>query len=490
MGKIFMSMKGLIIIVALIISGDCLVVQTPPDIAGVVFPHWQYVSQYFAYPVTAPFWNKNYSLSIIGDGCSSPPQGTSLSGQIGVFLVATRDLRCFVTDSVANWSPTNPTAFLWADYQGISMWGGWNPYRIPPNDIPIFVTSFSDQRTAIINDYFTNSAVLFSAFENITVLLDSPSPVPYMQKALYPGTDQFVRWFGVTLALIAMNLSIWKLSAFVQYEGGVKTSIPQMVLFFSFLSGLFLLLYFMVWGGSLNPEAISPYDAWEGVYWCPAGFYYTALIILGFYLGEISRLTSSQGVPGLSLMKIPAIVFIVVTWCILISEMVTTAADGTGLDSVNNTMLFSFFFAWIGVILPFAVSAVLAWGVISLLRSLGSAQGSKLRFFRIIAIVLFAIACMWTFLLVNALMFYIPGDFLDRMGSLQWNLLLWDYYWLRDLMYLLGVALPLICVILNFQISVQKEIELSKSGTSSTSSASSSSSSSSSSSQNDPVIEL
>merc|ERR1711916_245448 len=268
------------------------------------------------------------------------------------------------------------------------------------------------------------------------------------------------------------------------------TSMSQMVLFFSFLSGLFLLLYFMVLGGSLNPEAISPYDAWEGVYWCPAGFYYTALIILGFYLGEISRLTSSQGVPGLSLMKIPAIVFIVVTWCILISEMVTTAADGTGLDSVNNTMLFSFFFAWIGVILPFAVSAVLAWGVISLLRSLGSAQGSKLRFFRIIAIVLFAIACMWTFLLVNALMFYIPGDFLDRMGSLQWNLLLWDYYWLRDLMYLLGVALPLICVILNFQISVQKEIELSKSGTSSTSSASSSSSSSSSSSQNDPVIEL
>merc|ERR1711991_1035772 len=111
---------------------------------------------------------------------------------------------------------------------------------------------------------------------------------------------------------------------------------------------------------------------------------------------------------------------------------------------------------------------VLLWGVFSLLISLSSSGGNTLRFIRVILISLLAMGTMWTFLLLHAIMAYVPADFLDRLGN-DWGLALWNYYWLRDLFMILGVSPALIGVILNFQVSVQNEIELSKSGTSSTS---------------------
>lgn len=480
---------GLALLLLLPLS-TALVFENPAPIAGQVYPYWQYVSQYNRFPVSAPFWNQTYPTTVIGDGCSAPPAGTSLAGRVAVVVVASRDMRCLVPDAINNWNPTNPVAYLWADYQGITMWGGFDPYNVPSNSVPIFVSSFQDIRTARINDYFTNSAVLFAVFPNITIRLDSPSHPPYLEKALLPGPDMFVRWFGGALGVVIMVLSIYKLGQLVLFETRVTASIPQLCLALSFCSGFFMYLMFGLFGGSLNHTLVVPYDSFEGIFWFSVGFYYSALVLMGFYLGEVSRLSSAQGVPGLSVMRIPAAIFLAITWAILIAEMGVTAGDASGLDSVQQTTLFNFFFAWIGVVLPFAVSAVLLWGVFSLLISLSSSGGNTLRFIRVILISLLAVCTMWTFLLLHAIMAYVPADFLDRLGN-DWGLALWNYYWLRDLFMILGVSPALIGVILNFQVSVQKEIELSKSGTSSTSGSSSSSSSgSSSSSSADPVIEL
>lgn len=230
---------------------------------------------------------------------------------------------------------------------------------------------------------------------------------------------------------------------------------------------------------------ISNFDVLEFFVFFHVGFTFTGVLILGFYFGEIASLTSAQSVPGLSKMKIPAAVFIIVLWAVVISEGIVNTVDATFQTANGGNLLQEFYFAWLGVVVPFACTAVLLWGSISLLLAMrgGGNTGAILRVSLLaVAIVVF----YWAFGLVGFLFFFAPGlNAFVFFGPFT----LQELSGLRALFFLLGFGLINICMTLAFSVSTEKEIEVSKSGTSSTSGSSGASSSSSSSSA-DPVIEL
>merc|ERR1712000_425644 len=170
-----------------------------------------------------------------------------------------------------------------------------------------------------------------------------------------------------------------------------------------------------------------------------------------------------QSVPGLQIMRIPAMIVILALW---------------GIRDLNVAI---FSIAW-GL-----AGFLVIWGTVSLLSQLGSANQNKGGIVRLIvltgAIVVIFWGCGFT-LLVFTNFFNISGVVaLDAQGPEYIDVVL------LALNIFAPSAIGLIFVYV-FRVQIQKEIEISKSGTSSTSGASGSSSSSSSSNSADPVIEL
>jgi len=199
-------------------------------------------------------------------------------------------------------------------------------------------------------------------------------------------------------------------------------------------------------------------------------YFYSSVVVYSFYLGEVSRITANS-IAGLNVFKWPAIVFCAGIFVIEIVIGSLFASFPGGLD--YNQILLILYCSY--AIVMGSSSLLLAWGTISLTRSLVGAGKSA-----------FCVRVV----VVNALMFlslWCSSSFI-WMGVSGLNLNSRSY-WVGYFSPLwIGVAVIGLAIAFSFRVSVQKEIEISKSGTSSTSSTSKSSSSSSSSS--DPVIEL
>jgi hypothetical protein len=207
----------------------------------------------------------------------------------------------------------------------------------------------------------------------------------------------------------------------------------------------------------------------------------TQIMILGFYYGEVARLTSAQSVPGLQIMRIPAAIVILALWVVTIVAGSLDATRDSLNGGIRNLNISVFSIAW-GL-----AGFLVIWGTISLLLQLG-ASTQKAAIVRLIvltgAIVVIFWACGFAFLVFTNF-FTIPAtQALDLRGVENLDIVL------LALNIFAPSAIGLIFVYV-FRVQVQKEIEISKSGTSSTSGTSgSASSSSSSSSSSDPVIEL
>jgi hypothetical protein len=304
-----------------------------------------------------------------------------------------------------------------------------------------------------------------------------------------------IQYLALALGLVVMLVCIAKLALFVHDEG-IKLSIAQIVIANCFCAGLFWFVMVGLFGSiNLTVPVIVPGDAQGGTLFMTLGFVYTAVVTLSFYFIEISALTKSS-IKGLDKMKIPAIVFLAITWAVVISadlveaiDPVYTAAGGISAGA-SQTLLFNFFFAWLGVIVPFMCTAVLVFGTVSLLMAIRGSNNTG-AIWRLSFTAVWIILMVWCFCLPAFLIMYVPGFSLATYPAFM-NFTPSELFGMRTLFWTIGYMGIALVLPLNFSLSVSKEIELSKSATSSTSSSSSSrsGSSTSSSASSDPVIEL
>ncbi len=492
--------------------------MSPPSLAGQSFPYWSHRTQANYFQNAAPsIFFRNYSLVVGNLGCDAlTSSGVSyttaqVSGKIVVMVSHERDSQCTVQGAQANFKPFNPAGLIYRPRLGMSRaWGASNPYQPASNDIPVWYTGVTPGIPIAISGSTAPNINGGNGLRtpNATIFLDMPYINYYELELLCPagypwnyglGNATYVAcplqsgtYFAFFISLFLLCLSTAKLAQFVQAEGKIHFSISQMVLSACWLAGLFYFITRCVFGGDVNLFAIVPYDSFEGMADIPFAFMFTAVLVMGFYFGEMSRLTSRHTVPGLSALKIPAIVFIIFVWAIFIADNLVNALDPLAIDvKTDSTTLYNFFFIWMAVIVPLVCSAILIWGMISIILALSSSP-NKGSLVRIMILCGFAICFIWAFGVVHWLNNYQPFGYLTVRGGFNdlWEI---PFYAVRMWMgnfYCCGTCI-LLCFC--FSVTVSKEIEISKSGTSSTSSANSSSKSSKSSSgssSSDPVIEL
>jgi len=214
------------------------------------------------------------------------------------------------------------------------------------------------------------------------------------------------------------------------------------------------------------------------VYW-PLACAFTGVTLMGLYFKEISSLTSVQTSSGFRLLLVPSIVVLSGAWFMVL------LAGGFGTNPTLNAFNASpqkAVFALIVVILSVSFVIVI-WGAIELIfASRGNQNGAVTR---VIVLSVIAACINVAFGIAFALNFTFIGDYFVNISILS----IIAFY---EMLMIFVPCCVTILVMINFQVSVAKEIELSKSGTSSTSSSTNKSSSKSSSSTSgaDPVIEL
>ena len=481
----------MVLLFVLFSIASSLVFEAPASLAGAEYPHHVHLSQNSIFDNRPNFWNRTYDVAFLFQSACLPLSLTAaeVSGKILVFASSERDFGCTMSDVVNKFNPLNPVAYLVSDFFGFGPWGSFNQYAMPSNDVPVFYTGNQAPYSATYGDFGTNlAAVIFTDPNNTRIRLTHPTMSPFFRTLFFPRTsDGAVRWINYTVCLILVLVATFKYSQIYSAEGAVKASIPQMVIGLSFVVGVISLVNYGMLGGIANSSAIAPIDGFQFTFLFAIATYYAALMVLGFYFGEVASITSAKNVPGLGRLRLPAVIFILVNYIFFIVFGAIDASDFLADDSVNLVGYRNLAFAWIGVVCPFIVSCILVWGSISLLQGFYSMGKISWPAVRIFLIALLCILTMWTLLFMVNIYAYGPGT---TLNTVVFETVVQDYFWQRDLMTVFGTCFPCILICLNFSVSVSKEIEISKSGTSSTSGSSGSAVSSSSSSSSDPVIEL
>jgi hypothetical protein len=478
------------ILVFFVAVSSAFVIRGPVGNAAVgrSYPMWSLFTQINLFESNRTFdwmWNQNYSVAV---SSSCPPTlSVDPRGKIIVWTQSELSSACTNQQVVNAFNPLGPVGYIM-----VQSGGSWrsatqfNPYYPVSNELPVWwhgVNPVIPMGTAFLPVNYAGS-VLSNPNCSLTLTYPEQNPIMVRYSTHFPGSWSQLPYFAISLGLLAMIFASWKISLFVHLQGVSIYSIPQLVLACNFLGGFFI---FLIWGlfgsASTNDFAIVPADAGSALLFFPLIFVFSGMIILGFYFGEIARLSSASS-GGFEKMKIPVIIFLSLTALIIIIANIVEASDPVISAQTGNTQLNQFFFAWLGVIVPVAVTGVLVFGCLVLLMAMKDSS-NKTPIIRIILIGVICVLSVWI-IFAGVFMFYFPNQ---SLTSPPWSTLTFEeFQGIRSLLLDLGCAIPCIFLSFNFSVAVQKEIEISKSGTSSTTSSKSSSSSSSSS--QDPVIEL
>ena len=471
-----------------------------PYAVGQIYPLYVEIYQYGVFEKVLTFpWRTELPITLgSADPCDGPVAGVNYTGSVVLFPnIGESRNRCNLAEIQALYVPSGCVALFGSDVLGDRQaWGGANPYNRISNDLPIFYSGAQDPAAngyGLSYEFFESGAeVLYFGFldggGNTTIVLNYPDANPYMFALHNTGPYQAVIYLSLAWGLFNMLLAAWKLSAFIFVAGRFAFSIPIVVICCMFACSFFVFLTQGIFGGFSNVTQVVPLDVNQFlVMYIPTGFLYSGIIVLGFYFGEVARLTSAQSVPGLDKLLIPAIIWLAITWAILFSSAAVEAADPFQRGGTNFSSLETFFYVMIGVLLPFFSLIPLFWGSFILLKTL-KGSGHQSTIIRIAGLTVLLFLLIFSLILLSWTFRFDPEAwvFNTQPGWLTFFNLIYN----QDFFYLTGTLACCTLILLNFSVTVEKEIEVSKSGTSSTSSGSSSSSSSSSSKSADPVIEL
>lgn len=309
------------------------------------------------------------------------------------------------------------------------------------------------------------------------------------------------RWWSVIACMIILLMTTAKLYLFFHVQEKFALTLPIIVLGLCWLTG-----FFFAFGTIFFPTDVAiPYYVLVGLGYICWPLLWTACIVLGFYFRDVSTLTTSaEGTQNvLGKMLIPAVIVMTIVWAIFMAIVIY-------LQFYGAVEINSFFFgraaqgyqdtqnqeylvvqAAVSFACIIIVMAVLAFGAISIVMgSSGMSSEGKRTIYSIAGLSLFILLILGSFGI-----FFWTGELSPRNKGWMigvpaiYGIMLWKY-----LIPTMHHLLIVVAMCFAFRVSVDKEIEMSKSGTSSTSGMSSSSSggssSSSSSSSRDPVIEL
>jgi hypothetical protein len=329
-------------------------------------------------------------------------------------------------------------------------------------------------------DYF--SFLPFFGFQNVTLSLDYPGENPLYQREGYIGGSlSVIQSLGITLSVLLLMWSVYRWTGFFILMNQIF-SLPSVILALNiWLAGFILFQSFTLnffggifFGTNLVRQVGDFFEIWV---WQICS---TQIILLGFYLGEVANITSVQRVPGLDKLKIPAAIVIALLWAATLASQGVEAWGNGPTGGVREFQITVFVICWT------ACAVVAFWGSITLLLS--AAKGGSSKKILVISILtmlccVILLACAICYLVMKNYALEIVVKELDPRGiqvlsELELSLLIFGP----------SVIGGVFCIL--FRTETQKEIEMSKSGTSSTSSSAGSSKSSSSSATNDPVIEL
>ena len=336
------------------------------------------------------------------------------------------------------------------------------------------------------------------------VLEEMPGSLSGEQRQLgYQGSFyNFVIYFNVTLVLIMLVMSTSKLYLFLHVQEKFALTLPIIILGLCVLASFFSLFNTVFF----TSNTAAPQEVLEGLQLLVWPLLWTACIVLGFYFGDVSMLTSSSSTSRiLGKMVVPAVAVLFLVWGLFLGLTIYVTFLGAGdtndhfFESLaqGNSDVLVYNLLVVRAAASFScvivcVAIVLFGGISIFLSSSGmSSEGRK----TIIAIS--GLSLFITLVIGGLGLFYWSNYF--TFNNVGWSPGFTDLHRIAiwELMVpILHHFLIVVALCFTFRISVDKEIEMSKSGTSSTSSSSSSSlsssnsSSSSSSSTRDPVIEL
>lgn len=345
--------------------------------------------------------------------------------------------------------------------------------------------------------------IYFTAFKNPNITINLTPPVPnqmWMDFRTSGSTTQFCYAANIISSLALLMVATAKINYFLHIQG-FRLTLPIVTLLFAIIGAIVGVFHsevgFFAWRGSIH---VYFWNFW--IFW-PLACAITMEILMGLYFKEIASLTSSKlpniqcffvsdsffflgkKVPGLDVMFWPAVILIGGAWFMVLLAGGFQTNPQLNLGSNAQTGVFAILIVVISI-----GFLIVVYGTIFLLIGIRGVEGeAKKAILSVIAVTGFATltntACGLAFLVeIN----YIPNLWNNSMGIVN----IVCFYELF-MVFVPNCVMLMFCV--NFRITVEKEIEVSKSATSSTSSfggksSTSSSSSSSSSKHQEPVIEL
>jgi len=381
----------------------------------------------------------------------------------------------------------------------LTEWMAFGQFSVTPyrQGVPVLFPALTDAEIQmpigeylnVVNCFFLLSALLYGGdpgMVNATVAFDYPVASASLKAySTYSGNLFSVQWIGFSFSLIVMIVATFKYTQMYTLENGVRMSVPQTTIVFCFLTGVFCMITaFNMALANPNMRFLLPASTFFQQW--PFACIFTALIILGFYMREISLLTSSSHGAVLEKMKIPACIVVSLLWIVVI------LASGLGLGVCGNQVcqsskVFSQFAFAMFVIIATATFAFLTWGCVSVLMTLD--RSSKNFWAVLLVVVLCMTSCVSSVVLgiLFETLFWIFAFNISTV-ALFVNASVSSYQAMLPAFEIFGPVVSAFLILMIFRVSVSKEIELSKSATSSTSASSKSSSSSSSASEN--IVEL
>jgi hypothetical protein len=310
---------------------------------------------------------------------------------------------------------------------------------------------------------------------NISARFDTPEANVVMQAYESVSSLGFIRWCSYSMSFLALIIIIVKYTLFYSLEGFKPfSSLAQSVLGLCLLSCFWFQIFIL-----FGPSSGGIYWPWQAAVFFQTHYqpyWYSAIVIYSFYLGEVSQITSNK-IAGLQFFKFPAIFVCVVVFCLELIQASCFAASAASLNFLALVSMTNYMY----LVAACCISTLVIVTTSLLCRNLLQ-MGQHLKVLRFVVVGLICIACLM-FSNMQAYFLATGPAFQGTQETLYLAQLAGNYF-----------SQGIICLLFAFifDVTVQKEIEMSKSGTSSTSSSQSksSSSSSSSSSQSDPVIEL
>jgi hypothetical protein len=315
---------------------------------------------------------------------------------------------------------------------------------------------------------------------NITARYDYPDFNEAQKDVDTPSTVfGFIYFTALALCIISLIIVSGKFFLFVSHQG-LSFSMAQIELALVGLATFFL-FFWLLFGRwmSNNYLTFGPTSFFQ---WHYLPYWYAAVALFAFYLAEVSLITTGSGSSNtLNIFKWPAVFVCAALWVMEVVQGSLFAAYVPGVDiPVVLEVLCAMYMVSSSLLIILVI-----FSCILLIKATAGSQNQKL-IFRLIA----TSGALVILLIFSNLNFYFIAN--DNLGRpVQWGEYSPTMAGIAGLWW--STPLASILIALNFSVTVQKEIDISKTGTSSTSmssGSSGSSGSSSSSSNSDPVIEL